>query len=36
MIDQNARVTMVDLGKAKRIQKGRTYTYCGTIHAMPP
>ena len=36
MIDQKGKVTMIDLGKAKRIRKERTYTICGTSHAMPP
>ena len=36
MIDQKGRMRLIDLGKAKRIQKERTYTICGTTHAMPP
>lgn len=36
MIDGNGRVTMIDLGKAKRISGGRTMTLCGTTHAIPP
>ena len=27
---------MIDLGHAKKLDGGRTFTLCGTIHAMPP
>jgi serine/threonine protein kinase len=36
MVDEKGRVTMIDLGHAKRIQRERTYTICGTTHSMPP
>lgn len=36
MVNQAGQVKMIDLGKAKRIRKERTYTICGTTHAMPP
>jgi serine/threonine protein kinase len=29
-------VTIIDLGKAKRIGSQRTLTICGTVHAIPP
>lgn len=35
MIDQRGKVTMIDLGHAKKIGKDRTYTICGTTHSMP-
>jgi serine/threonine protein kinase len=36
MINSKGRVTMIDLGKAKRINGERTFTICGTTHSMPP
>lgn len=36
MLDRNGRVTLIDLGLAKKIDKKRTYSFCGTVHAMPP
>lgn len=36
MIDKNGLVKMVDLGLAKKIDRDRTFTICGTTHAMPP
>jgi serine/threonine protein kinase len=36
MINQIGRVTLIDLGHSKRIDKNRTYTICGTTHSMPP
>ena len=36
MIDEKGRVTMIDLGHAKKIDRDRTFTICGTVHAMPP
>ena len=36
MIDQKGRVTMIDLGHAKKIDRERTFTICGTTHSMPP
>lgn len=36
MIDASGRVTMIDLGHAKRIENGKTFTICGTTHSMPP
>lgn len=36
MLDRDGRVVMVDLGLAKRIGLKRTYSICGTVHAMPP
>lgn len=36
MIDEQGRVTMIDLGHAKKIDRERTYTICGTVHSMPP
>eukprot|EP00919_Chromeraceae_sp_WS-2016_P010867 GHVR01025464.1.p1 GENE.GHVR01025464.1~~GHVR01025464.1.p1 ORF type:complete len:134 (+),score=4.34 GHVR01025464.1:2871-3272(+) len=36
MVDKKGRVTLIDLGKAKKICKERTYTICGTTHSMPP
>jgi len=27
---------MIDLGKAKKIDRERTFTICGTTHSMPP
>lgn len=27
---------MIDLGLAKRVNKERTLTICGTLHAIPP
>ena len=35
MINKKGKVTMIDLGKAKRINKERTFTVCGTTHSMP-
>jgi serine/threonine protein kinase len=29
-------VTLIDLGHCKKINNQRTYTICGTTHAMPP
>lgn len=36
MINQKGKVKMIDLGKAKKINKEKTYTVCGTTHSMPP
>ena len=36
LVSEQGQVTMIDLGKAKRIGRERTYTVCGTTHAMPP
>lgn len=36
MIDQSGRVTLIDLGHTKKIDKDRTYTICGTTHSIPP
>lgn len=36
MIDAKGKVTMIDLGHAKKIDGKKTYTICGTTHAMPP
>ena len=36
MMDKDGRVTLIDLGLAKKIDKKRTYSICGTVHAMPP
>lgn len=36
MINSKGKVTMIDLGKAKHIDKERTFTVCGTTHSMPP
>lgn len=36
IINSKGRVTMIDLGKAKKIDRERTYTICGTTHSMPP
>lgn len=36
MINKQGKVTMIDLGKSKRINKERTFTICGTTHSMPP
>jgi protein kinase A len=36
MVDEKGRVTMIDLGHSKRIDRDRTYTICGTTHSMPP
>jgi serine/threonine protein kinase len=36
MLDKDGRVKMIDLGLAKKIDKKRTYSICGTVHAMPP
>lgn len=36
MINAKGKVTMIDLGKAKRVDKERTFTVCGTTHSMPP
>jgi serine/threonine protein kinase len=36
MINVKGKVTMIDLGKAKCVQKERTFTVCGTTHSMPP
>lgn len=27
---------MIDLGHAKKIDRDRTYTICGTVHSIPP
>ena len=36
MIDKEAKIKMIDLGKAKRIKRERAYTICGTTHSIPP
>lgn len=36
MVSAQGRVTLIDLGHAKRIGKDRTFTICGTTHSMPP
>ncbi|CAK88086.1 unnamed protein product (macronuclear) [Paramecium tetraurelia] len=36
IITQEFRVKLIDFGMAKKIEKGRTSSYCGTIHSMPP
>lgn len=35
MVDEKGRVTMIDLGHSKKISRDRTFTICGTTHAMP-
>ena len=36
MINQKGKVTMIDLGHAKKIDQHRAFTICGTTHSMPP
>lgn len=36
VVDSKGKVTMIDLGKAKRTNGERTTTLCGTTHAIPP
>ena len=36
MMDDKGKVTMIDLGHTKKIERERTYTLCGTLHSMPP
>lgn len=36
MINSKGKIKMIDLGKSKLIKKERSYTICGTTHAMPP
>ncbi|CAD8059641.1 unnamed protein product [Paramecium sonneborni] len=36
IITQEFRVKLIDFGLAKKIEKGRTSSFCGTIHSMPP
>lgn len=36
MVNKTGKVVMIDLGKSKHIKKERTFTICGTTHAMPP
>lgn len=36
MMDQKGKITLIDLGHAKKIDKNRAYTVCGTVHSMPP
>lgn len=36
MMNDKGRVKMIDLGKSKLLKRERTYTICGTTHAMPP
>ncbi len=36
MIDQKGKITLIDLGHAKKIGQNKTYTICGTTHSMPP
>lgn len=36
MVDEKGRVTMIDLGHSKKIDRDRAYTICGTTHSMPP
>ena len=36
VIDSFGKVTLIDLGKAKKINGERTLTLCGTTHTIPP
>jgi serine/threonine protein kinase len=36
MINQNGKISMIDLGKAKLLNNQKTFTICGTTHSMPP
>lgn len=36
ILNNNGKLTLVDLGLAKKIDKKRTFSICGTLHAMPP
>lgn len=36
IVNRLGKVTMVDLGLAKKIKQERTKTICGTLHAIPP
>ena len=36
MIDANGKVTMIDFGFAKKIDRERTSSFCGTTHSMAP
>ena len=36
IVGRQGAVTLIDLGKAKRVGKERTLTICGTVHAIPP
>lgn len=36
MIDSSGKVTLIDFGLTKKIDKQRTYSYCGTLHSMAP
>ena len=36
IIDEKGKVKMIDLGHSKKINSSRTFTVCGTAHAIPP
>jgi len=36
ILNTDGRVKLIDFGFSKKIDKGRTYSFCGTIHAMAP
>ena len=36
MIKESGKITLIDLGYAKKIEKERTYSFCGTTHSMAP
>jgi serine/threonine protein kinase len=36
MISAGGKVTLIDLGFAKKIGNERTYSFCGTTHSMAP
>ena len=36
IIDEKGKVKMIDLGHSKKINSEKTFTVCGTVHAIPP
>lgn len=36
VVHSDFSVTIIDFGFAKKIGKTRTFSICGTLHAMPP
>ena len=36
IINKNGKITLIDFGLCKKIDRNRTYSFCGTTHMMAP
>ena len=36
IINKHGKITLIDFGLCKKIDRNRTYSFCGTTHMMAP